>query len=144
MEERLKQIIRESKQLLMNRTDYNQVDTFAVVCELTNQKNDEGNFFSLKMFSGAVKFDDEEEPIILKEELISCTVEDFKNFLKKAAEKYKGQVEVFIPPICTLLYGLNNNPTVENEIKIIDRLNNDSDWTPYIGGIGFRIVDRMF
>ena len=142
MEKKLKQIIRENRWKFLNHESHENYDRFNTMCLLV-PSDEEGTSFSLRIMSGGGNSENEKaEPLILYDELIDFTTEEFKTFMSNCSKKYEGQVEFCIPEIWLLFFGISDNPTVENMIELIDTAVADKDWSLGKEGIGFNIVDR--
>lgn len=142
MEEKLKQIIRENRLKFLNHESHENYDRFNTICLLI-PSDEEGTSFSLRiMCAGGSSENEEAEPLMLYDESIDFTAEEFKTFMSNCSKKYAGQIEVYVPDIWAIFYGIEDNPTVEDAIEIIDDAVSDKDWSLGKCGIGFNIVDR--
>lgn len=143
MEEKLKQIIRENRLKFLNHESHENYDRFNTICLLV-PSDEEGSSFSLRIVCGGGNSENEEsEPLILYDESIDFTTEEFKTLMSNCSKKYAGQLEFCVPEIWALFVALDDNPTVEDIIELIDEAVSDKDWS--LGekdGIGFNIVDR--
>lgn len=144
MEEKLREIIRESRKKLLSSDNLNQYDLFSTLCIL--KANDfEGTSFSLQILCFGVDTSEKIEELNLCDEVFPITVEKFINFMKNSCEKYNNQIRMLITEFCYLFYGIFEEPTVENVIEIINDFIEKKDcYILHEEGIGFGIYDRTF
>ena len=144
MEEKLREIIRESRKKLLSSDNLNQYDLFSTLCIL--KANDfEGTSFSLQILCFGVDTSEKNEYLTLCDEVFPITVEKFNSFMKNCCIKYDNQIRMLLTDFCYLFYGISEEPTVENVIAIINYFIKEKDCSILQNeGIGFGIYDRTF
>lgn len=144
MEEKLREIIRESRKKLLSSDDLNKYDLFSTLCIL--KANDlEGTSFSLQILCFGVDTSEEIESLPLCDEVFPVTIEKFTSFMKNCSKKYVNQIRMLITNFCYLFYGITEEPTVENVMEIINDFIEQEDCSILQhDGIGFGIYDRTF